>query len=145
MKKVNSEGEEPAPISSSYINTNASCIFIYIGQECSNPLLPSLFTTLRAGQVGQVPETQAIFCGLIEISQGRGSERGGGGGGFQLRRRGEKDPNVVLWWAANCFQLARLRRRNRLAPHESPAPIAVSRQRRSVLRSGCDARPVCGC
>ena len=35
--------------------------------------------------------------------------------------------------------------RNTRIPVPPPAPIAVSRRRRSVLRIGCDARPVCGC
>ena len=48
---VKGEGEKPFPISLSYINTNTSCIFIFLEQECSHPTFT--FTLHHSGsQVG---------------------------------------------------------------------------------------------
>ena len=50
IDKVKGEGEEPLPISSSYININVSCIFIFLEQEYRNPAFTFTLHPLRVAK-----------------------------------------------------------------------------------------------
>jgi hypothetical protein len=69
VKEVKGEGEEPLPISLSYININSSCVFHFPRTRVWGIFpSPSSFTILRIGQIGQVPENLPRFlCVQINL------------------------------------------------------------------------------
>ena len=90
--QVKGEGEKPSSISSSYININSSCIFIFLEQEYRNLTFTLTFTRTAARQIGQVPETVAYFlCVQYKSPGGRGGKGRWGRGFSASRRRGSGD------------------------------------------------------
>jgi hypothetical protein len=80
------EGEQPLPISFSYINNKHILYFHFPRKKSVVTLLsPSFFTSL---QIGQVPKALQNFRAFKINLPGAGVESGGGGGGFWLRQAG---------------------------------------------------------